>query len=211
MAPALRRGVLLLGIVLLSIVLGLGGNAAHAQDPIAQDDAAQDPAAQEPAAPPDFAVQPPAVSPPPGVELGKFRRIIQPFENWTLVCDEDLGRRQRVCNIRQEIAAPGAGIVFSWALSATEEGRPMMLLTVPAKVGVGNKVRLEFDGGTTFLAEIAACNADGCNGLVPVGPQMRRHIEEGLDVGISFTVAGFGDIAFRAPLKGLSQALAALD
>ena len=40
---------------------------------------------------------------PPGVPLGQYRRIFQPFPNWTLICDENLKTRQVVCNVSQTV------------------------------------------------------------------------------------------------------------
>ena len=158
---------------------------------------------------PSFTVVPSSIQPPPGVELGSFRRSFQPFKNWTLVCDEDLSKKQRICNIRQEIAIEGAGTIFSWAMAATDNGQPRMLVTAPAAIGNGGEVMLSFDGEASFAAK-ATCNERACTALIPVGPQIRRHITEKLDIGISFLAPPVGVVQFDAPMDGLGDALKAV-
>jgi len=158
---------------------------------------------------PSFVVVPSAVQPPEGVELGSFRRSIQPFRNWTLICDEDLKKKQRICNVRQEIAIEGAGTIFSWAIAASESGEPKMIAALPAAVGNGGKVVLTFDGGGTFSAA-ANCNQRTCSALIPVGPQIRRHIAERLEIRVSFVAQPVGPIEFKAPMEGLDDALKAV-
>lgn len=165
-------------------------------------------AAAAPASP-SFVVVPSSVQPPEGVELGSFRRTIQPFRNWTLICDEDLKKKERICNVRQEIAIEGAGTIFTWAIAASDTGEPKMIATLPAAVGNGGKLELLFDGDARFSTSVN-CNNRACTALIPVGPQIRRHIAERLTVGISFVAQPVGRIEFRAPMEGLDDALKAV-
>src|SRR5699024_6360174 len=121
---------------------------------------------------PTFMVVPSEIKPPTGVALGDFRRTFQPFENWTLICDEDLRAQSRICNIRQDIAVEGAGTIFSWAMAATDGGQERMIVTVPGSVGDGGDVILKFDGGVTYTA-MASCTPQACSATIPVGPQIR--------------------------------------
>jgi len=158
---------------------------------------------------PSFVVVPSSVQPPQGVELGSFRRSIQPFKNWTLICDEDLKKKQRICNVRQEIAIEGAGTIFSWAMAASDTGEPKMLATLPAAVGEGGEVVLTFDGDAKF-STTADCTQRTCSALIPVGPQIRRHITEKFEIRISFDAEPVGRIEFAAPMEGLGDALEAV-
>lgn len=161
---------------------------------------------------PEFVVKPSEVAIPEGVEIGKFRRMIQPFENWTLVCDENLQKMQKICNLSQQIGLKSGGVVFSWALTTSEIGMPLMLARLPAATGLGKPVHLYFDKAREpFKALIDECSQQFCTAVIPVGPQMKRHIHEGLDVGIAFSVPGVGTIEFKAPMAGLSKALAAIN
>lgn len=56
-------------------------------------------AAAQGAPPAGYAVKPSDVAVPEGETLGEFRRMIQPFKNWTLICDESLKSKRRVCKI----------------------------------------------------------------------------------------------------------------
>lgn len=129
---------------------------------------------------PVFKVAPSKVAPPPGVALGDFRRSFQPFENWTLICDEDLRLEMRICNIRQDIEIEGAGVIFSWAMAATDDGKERMVVNALGAIGEGGEIVLIFDDGTTYSARVQ-CTANACVTTVPVGPHIRRHIEQQLE------------------------------
>jgi hypothetical protein len=79
---------------------------------------------------------------PANVPIGKYRRIIQPFEDWTLVCDENLKAMRRVCNVTQSVVDQRGGLVFSWSLAATTQGVPIVIVRTPASVGKGTAVSL---------------------------------------------------------------------
>jgi len=155
---------------------------------------------------PAFAVVPSSIQPPAGVPLGSFRRSYQPFENWTLICDENLAAGRRICNIRQEIGIVGAGTIFSWAMVATDSGEERMLITAPAAIGQGGAIELTFNDGQGYIARVA-CDEAACTATVPVGPRMRRHIAEELNVGIRFSAPPVGTVEFKAPMNGLKDAL----
>lgn len=156
---------------------------------------------------PVFQVSPSALEVPAGVPLGAYRRTIHPFENWTLFCDDNLAEKIRLCDIRQEIEIKGAGVIFSWALSATENGAPMMKIVAPAGIGKNGRVRLTFTDGSYYEATMASCNQSTCETYTPAGPKTQQHIEEELPISISFNVPPVGQLSFKAPMKGLKNAL----
>ena len=59
-------------------------------------------AGQEPVAS-GYRIKPSDVALPPDAKLGEYQRTTRPFENWTLICDENLQARQKVCNVTQII------------------------------------------------------------------------------------------------------------
>lgn len=158
---------------------------------------------------PEFRVRPSSVTVPVGIPIGHYKRIIHPFENWTLVCDDNLSSKIRLCDIRQEIEIVGAGVIFSWALTATENGPPMMKLLGPAGIGVNGGIVLTFSDGTTHRVKMLSCNKSICIGYSPAGPKTQHHINEGLPINISFDVDRLGEISFTAPMVGLKEALKA--
>lgn len=159
----------------------------------------------------EFVVKSSEVVVPDEVEIGRFRRITQPFRNWTLVCDENLQKMEKICNVSQEIALKSGGVIFSWSLATSEIGMPLMLARLPVATGIGRPLRVLFaDTKQSFEARVDECSPQFCSAVIPVGPQMKRHIQEGLTVGILFSVMGAGDIEFSAPMAGLAQALAAI-
>src|SRR5215510_13257201 len=87
-------------------------------------------AAEQSTLPSPYVVKPSDVAIPEGEQLGAFRRIIQPFKNWTLICDESLTSKRRVCNITQSIINQQGTFVFNWTLVATADGKPLMMMRV---------------------------------------------------------------------------------
>ncbi|MFD1198441.1 invasion associated locus B family protein [Brucella gallinifaecis] len=160
---------------------------------------------------PEFRVRPSSVTVPDGVPIGQYRRVIHPFENWTLICDDNLATKIRLCDIRQEVEIVGAGIIFSWALTATENGPPMMKLMGPASIGVNGEIILTFNDGSTHRVKMLSCNTSNCIGHSPAGPKTQQHIKENLPINISFDIKRLGNFSFNVPMKGLSNALNASD
>lgn len=80
---------------------------------------------------PRYWIKPSEVAIPPDVPIGMYRRLIRPFENWTLICDENLKSKQRICNVSQLVVDKAGNTVFSWSLAATAQGKPVMILRVP--------------------------------------------------------------------------------
>ncbi|MBZ9654984.1 invasion associated locus B family protein [Phyllobacterium lublinensis] len=168
-------------------------------------------AGQEPASVPAYSIKPSEVTLPVGAELGRYRRLIHPFENWDLICDENLKTMKKVCNVTQTIVDKDGQLAFSWSLAATEGGKPMMILRTKPGLGVKKPVKLSFPGRTEPVSvETYACDPLVCVALLPVGPILREHIAKTSMVGVSYGAALGELIAFDVPLKGLSAALAAI-
>ena len=148
---------------------------------------------------------------PQGAEIGRFRRMIQPFENWTLICDENLKTMKKVCNITQTILDGEGQFAFSWSLAATEGGKPMMILRTRPNLGQNKPVTLKFPGRETpVTAATHACDASVCIALLPVGPVLREQIAKAVTAQISYEADPEAALAFGAPLDGLAEALAAI-
>lgn len=164
-----------------------------------------------------FHVHPSDVQIPPDVDVGKYRRIIQPFKNWVLICDENLQMQKRICNVTQSIMHERAGDIFSWSLAAKADGHPFMILRVPLIVEQRQKITLNFnDSSLPIIIKIAGCDAKVCIGYLPVGPRMQDYIRKGSSPQISYSVtSGKGTptskLEFRAFLEGLSAALEAIE
>ena len=150
------------------------------------------------------------VAVPEGVPLGQFRRITQPFTNWELVCDENLVVMEKICSITQSFISEEGGIVFNWSMLSDAEGKPIMVLRTPAAIGKGGKVVLSFpDEPEEEEVELTSCTEHMCLGSFPVGPLLRRHIDQGSQIGIRFGVDD-AHVALSAPLEGIDAALDAL-
>lgn len=158
-----------------------------------------------------YVIKPSEVAVPQDVPLGSYRRIIHPFENWTLICDENLQAKRKVCNISQSFV-DGAGVmVFSWSLAANEDGKPFVILRAPTAVGAGNSISLTFAGRSQPVnVKLEACDTSVCVGYLPVGPILRQQIGKNTTVGISYSTPSSPTISVNAPLKGLATALSAI-
>jgi invasion protein IalB len=162
--------------------------------------------------PSSYRIKPSDVAVPPDVELGKYQRIIRPFENWTLICDENLQSRSRVCNISQVIEDMSGKVAFSWSLAATKDGKPYMILRAQPNAKSDGLVSLKFEGRSQPVdVHIDGCNEAVCIGMLPVGPIMREQISKSAAPTISYPTTDGQTISVTASLKGLSAAVQAIN
>ncbi|SFP71841.1 Invasion protein IalB, involved in pathogenesis [Mesorhizobium sp. NFR06] len=167
--------------------------------------------AQE-AAPSAYRIKASDVAVPPDVKLGEYQRTTRPFENWTLICDENLQARKKVCNISQSFIDQGQALVFSWSLAADEKGKPFMILRTPSAAGAGSKLSLKLAGRKQPVdVQLQGCDASVCVGYVPVGPMLREQIGKETTVQVSYSLPSGATVSLDAPFKGLKTALSAIN
>ncbi|WP_439271279.1 invasion associated locus B family protein [Pseudochrobactrum sp. HB0163] len=137
---------------------------------------------------------------------------MQPFPSWTLICDENLAKKQKVCNVSQTIVDEAGSVAFSWSLAAAADGRPFFILRVPASVGKTGSVQLKLaDKGSLVRVPIEACDAKVCVAYQQVGPRLKAAVAKGQPVVVSFAADSSAQmISFSVPLEGLGDALAAI-
>jgi invasion protein IalB len=169
-------------------------------------------AAGQEAAASGYRIKPSEVVVPPEVTLGEYQRTIRPFENWTMICDENLKARQRVCNVTQTIENQAGHLAFSWSLAATSEGTPYMILRTAPVAKSDGLVSLNFEGRKEPVkVQLDGCNAAVCVGMLPVGPIMREQISKNAAPTISYSTADGKTVSVTANLKGLSKAVEAIN
>ncbi len=160
---------------------------------------------------PNYRIKPSDVVVPPELRLGDYQRIIRPFENWTLICDENLKVRQRVCNVTQIIENSAGQIAFSWSLAATKKGEPYMILRTAPVARSDGHISLKFDGRQEAIqVKLDGCSQTVCVGMLPIGPTMREQISKSTMPTVSYPTADGGVISVTANLKGLSTAVKAI-
>jgi len=158
-----------------------------------------------------YRIKPSDVALPPNAKLGSYRRIIQPFENWTLICDENLRTRQKVCNVTQTIEDSAGLLAFSWSLAATKDGKPYMILRTAPDAKDTGPIALRFQGrADPVKVQLDGCNATVCVGMLPVGPVVREQISKSAAPEVSYETASGKTITLAATLKGLSKAVEAI-
>lgn len=159
---------------------------------------------------PAYRIRPSEVAVPQDVPLGQYRRITTPFENWTLVCDENLKAKHMICNVSQVIEDRTGALVFSWSLAATQEGKPFMILrTAPQADG---RISLAFPGRKQPVeVDIDGCNRIVCVGMVPVGPVLREQIGKEAQASVSYPTTSGTRVNVTTSLKGLAKALATIN
>ncbi|MBR0893802.1 invasion associated locus B family protein [Bradyrhizobium tropiciagri] len=168
-------------------------------------------AGAQPASPPVYAVKPSDVVVPEGETLGEFRRMIQPFKNWTLICDESLRSKRRVCNVTQSIVNSQGAVAFNWSLIATADGKPLMAMRIPAAAGVGAQIELAMgDSPDRIVAQTDRCDTNFCFATIAIGNVLRRHIRAATPCLVSYQLPQTGPVMLEAPLDGLSGVLAKL-
>ncbi|MEJ1117658.1 invasion associated locus B family protein [Phyllobacterium sp. CCNWLW109] len=159
-----------------------------------------------------FRIKPSDVVPPADVKLGDYQRTIRPFENWTLICDEKVKARQRVCNVTQTIENQLGQVAFSWSLAATKEGNPYMIVRTAPIADADAPLALAFEGRKEPVKiRLDGCNQAVCVGMLPVGPIMRDQISKKSSPTISYATRTGKTISLVAPLSGLSAAVEAIN
>ncbi|MGM4985232.1 MULTISPECIES: invasion associated locus B family protein [Rhizobium] len=170
------------------------------------------PAAGQEAASSDYRIKPSEVVVPPELKLGDYQRTIRPFENWTLICDENLKIRQRVCNVTQIIENQAGQVAFSWSLAANKTGNPYMILRTAPVAASNGLVSLRFEGRKEPIqVQLEGCNKAVCVGMLPVGPVLREQISKNAAPMISYLTTDGTTISVTATLKGLSTAVKAIN
>lgn len=199
----------------LLLVCLSGGNLAHAAGQSKKTPRAQTRAL--PSAPPyimtpGFFVKPSDITVPSDVPIGQYQRVIRPFPNWTLICDENRAKKQKVCNISQTIVGSHGATVFSWSLAAAQNGQPFFILRLPPSVGEGQAIQLDLsDGGPVVPVPIRGCTEQTCIGYQQVGARLRAAVAKGLAPKISYSQGTPPEaISFTAPFDGLAAALGAI-
>lgn len=160
----------------------------------------------------EYMIKPSDVTIPAGVPIGKYRRITVPHQNWTLICDENLQEKKRICNVLQQIINTHGEIVFSWSLAGTADGRPVLILRTPAKTGKGATVSLFFpDKSTPVTVTTNACDMNVCIAMQQVGPRLKEYIGKGTKVRVSFPSGEGGKtVVIMTTFAGLQSALASI-
>lgn len=196
-------------IVLACLLLALLVGVAHADQQLAS----------------SYSIKPSDVAVPDDVPLGEYRRIIRPYKNWTLICDENLKKKQRICNVSQSIVDDTGAVAFSWSLAATAGGAPMMIVRVPATVGKDQPIRFSFGKDSpAIIVKTSDCDQRICIGMLPVDGRLKAHVEKGVTAEIFYVAlpstaadrnpaavaAQLRTVTVQAPLEGLSAALSGI-
>ncbi|MDL2405867.1 invasion associated locus B family protein [Rhizobium calliandrae] len=169
-------------------------------------------AAGQEASPFGYRIKPSEVVVPPDAKLGDYQRTIRPFENWTLICDENLKVRQRVCNVTQIIEDQAGQIAFSWSLAATKAGKLYMILRTAPIAKSDGVISLSFEGRKDPVQiKLDGCSQVVCIGMLPVGATMREQISKNAAPTISYPTTDGKTISVTATLKGLSTAVKAIN
>jgi invasion protein IalB len=146
---------------------------------------------------------------PDGAALGEVRRTMQPFPNWTLICDENLKARTKICNVTQNFVDAAGAVVFSWSLAATEDGSPVFVLRAPASLGRKGSIAVRPTAGRPLTAPVQACDATTCIATLALASSLKDDIARAEPVTILY--AAERPVTLSAPLNGLARALAAID
>ena len=161
---------------------------------------------------PGYRIRPSEVAIPDSAALGQYQRMIRPFENWTLICDENLKARQKVCNVTQTIENQAGQVAFSWSLAATPDGKPYMILRTAPFAKSDGVVSLKFEGRKEPVkVQLDGCNQAVCIGMLPVGPIMREQISKNSAPTVSYPIRDGRTVSVTATLKGLSKAVGAIN
>lgn len=146
--------------ILMAALLTGAATLAHAQSA----PATSGPAAPNPQNRVNFVS---AVQPGDKVAPGDLVRTIRPFNNWSLICDQLLGRK-RVCQLQTSARTDQGGAV-TWDIAPVKATgpkgeaieRPMSLLRLPRDAQPEGGVSIGVEG-LERAARIDGCDAAGC-------------------------------------------------
>ena len=165
----------------------------------------------DPGPPPGVHVKPADVALPPGAKPGEIRRIIQPFASWTLICDENLRTRTRICNVSQTLVDDAGLLVFSWSLAATRGGAPVFILRAPIAGRSDQTVTVGYGTKTPVTrVPLTTCDAALCIGLLPATTEIRRRIATGGAVRVAFMDHAGHSVVLNTTLDGLAAAIGSI-
>lgn len=141
---------------------------------------------------------------------GEVRRVVQPFGGWTLICDEDLRARRKVCNVSQVLVDGAGEPAFNWSLAATRGGAPVIIMRAPSGGLAARHVGIAFRPGETPAEyDLPSCDTQTCLGFLSVSPALQKRLREGGMAQISLMHEGRLR-TLDAPMKDLATALAAV-
>ena len=156
-----------------------------------------------------YALKQPEITAPKGTAMGQVRRLIRPFAGWTLICDENLAERSKVCNVTQTFVDAGGATIFSWSLAASEDGKPIVILRVAPSVGQTGVISIRSHGRKAETVAVRACDDSVCVATMRLNASLREQIDLGATLDVSFTAGQ--PVLLEAPLLGLKEAVAAID
>lgn len=158
-----------------------------------------------------YVLKPPALAAPGGAP-GAVRRVIMQFYHWTLLCDEIIAQKRRVCNVTQTVHDASDNTIFSWSLAGSDDGKPFLLLRALPQADTGKPFRLLVKStGRTAEVPFVGCNEALCMGQTPVGPILTQGIKDESDIVLSYQLTNGGAAELVLPLQGLRAAVAAID
>ncbi|OMI00048.1 hypothetical protein BSN85_35145 [Bradyrhizobium brasilense] len=138
------------------------------------------------------------------IAAGDLVRVISYFGAWTLVCDNRLSTRRRVCAIEQHLAEGDVSLL--WRIGLTDDGKPTLSIDVSGTVDqlAGLTFRVgKFVTTIPFESCVATCRA-----VVPFDGFIQQGVLGGELVGFAFTLGGKGT-AIVADMNGFKQVMAA--
>ncbi len=157
---------------------------------------------------PAYRVQPPELFVPHDAKPGAVSRTIRPFGAWTLICDDDLGARRRVCIASQTVVDEAGRLAFGWSLAGSGDGVPVLILRAPAQQAAQQALHLSFAAAPDEARDVLLdhCSATLCVGYLPVDPAINRAIRAGASVVVAAGTTG----PVTTTLAGLSAAIGSI-
>jgi invasion protein IalB len=128
----------------------------------------------------------------PTAQNGEVRRSLQPFQGWTLICDEQVKQRTRVCNVSQVLVNSSSGeMAFSWTLAGTKAGEAVMIVRMPRAEGTVRWIGLKLDGMAKPVdVALTSCDQRVCLGFVGMNKEFTQALRRGGPAEVIFTEEG---------------------
>ena len=139
------------------------------------------------------------------VTWGDRMTVTRPFGPWTLRCELSVAQNRRLCSLEQAIEGEGGAAV--WRLAQTEDGRQVLIISLPGNMAPATGMKLKFDNFETTVGNwtcskacIAVSLLDGRMQALMLASQMAEMTYEarsGRTVHLTASMAGF-EVALQA-------------
>ncbi|WP_334176021.1 invasion associated locus B family protein [Pseudoxanthobacter sp.] len=134
------------------------------------------------------------------------------YDNWTVTCHDSLAdNARRTCSASLQVTNRKNGqSVLIWEIGTDSAGKPTYAVRTPLGVRVKEGIRMTVGAAKPRQVDYVLCDTRGCEAAAPFDDALARDLKAASEASIAFTATNGQTFTIKVPLKGISQALAAM-